>query len=108
MPRTKVEINKIAQDYGAVVSEVFDDVKIYLFGSYAKDCAKDWSDIDLAVVSADFENISQYTAVKMLNKLKRKVNLEISAIALTPSDINDPALGAIEYEVAKYGQIVYS
>ena len=48
-----------------------------LFGSYAKGTNNEWSDIDIAVVSDDFEGIRLYDNKKIRNaKLKTSIDLE--------------------------------
>lgn len=65
----KVEINKeiaeIVDKYIAVVKENYDVVAIILFGSYAKGTEHKDSDIDIAVISDDFEDIYDCMAVLM-------------------------------------------
>jgi predicted nucleotidyltransferase len=60
------------------VSEEFPLKGVYLFGSYARGNAREYSDIDLAVVSDNFEG-SRFFDKKKLNKyiLKTSVDLEI-------------------------------
>ncbi|HIE05583.1 MAG TPA: nucleotidyltransferase domain-containing protein [bacterium (Candidatus Stahlbacteria)] len=65
-----------------VVSEIRDLIKIiekngisisaaYLFGSYAKGKASEWSDIDVALISDDFSGVRFYDVEKLLSILKR-------------------------------------
>ena len=49
---------------------------VYLFGSYAKDTPSKYSDIDLAIVSRDFEGIRFFDR-KRLIKYIVKVNTDI-------------------------------
>lgn len=51
------DINNIIQRFLTLVSQEFPVKNIYLFGSYAKGNAHDYSDIDIAVVSDKFEGI---------------------------------------------------
>ena len=57
----KAEINKeiaeIVDKYIAVVKENYDVVAIILFGSYAKGTENEDSDIDIAIISSDFNDI---------------------------------------------------
>ena len=48
----------------------------YLFGSVVKDLASDDSDIDLALVSRDFNGI-RYHDIKKISKYRRKVDLRL-------------------------------
>jgi predicted nucleotidyltransferase len=51
----KVEIEEILKKFISHVSEEFPLKAVYLFGSYAEGNAREYSDIDLAVVSDNFE-----------------------------------------------------
>ncbi|MBA7510112.1 hypothetical protein ES705_02087 [subsurface metagenome] len=46
----------------------------YLFGSYAKGKANEWSDIDVALVSDNFSGIRFYDVEKLLSVLKKYNN----------------------------------
>ena len=58
------------RDAGIEVSEA------YLFGSVAKGLADKDSDIDLAVVSNDFQGIRYYD-IKKISKYRRKIDLRL-------------------------------
>lgn len=49
-------------------------IKVILFGSYAKGNAQSWSDIDLAIVSDDFEGIRLWDRKKI-----RPITLSVSS-----------------------------
>jgi predicted nucleotidyltransferase len=50
MALSKNEVMKIVQDFLASCSQKHDIKQAYLFGSFAKDTACDYSDVDLAIV----------------------------------------------------------
>ncbi len=53
----KKNIEKMIRDLYELISDKIKIDGIYLFGSYAKDKAHEYSDIDIAVLSSDFEGI---------------------------------------------------
>ena len=68
-----------------IISEIRDLIKTiekngisisaaYLFGSYAKGKANEWSDIDVALVSDNFSGIRFYDVEKLLSVLKKYNN----------------------------------
>jgi len=59
--------------------------RIVLFGSYVCGNAREWSDIDLAVVSPDFSGIPFYDS-KMLNPFVLKVDTRIEVHPYRPED----------------------
>jgi predicted nucleotidyltransferase len=107
MVKTKIEIEKIVQDFIAILKGVFFINEVYLFGSSARKSAHEHSDIDIAIVSKDFQYMNEFIAQKILAKLSRKVNATIESLAITPEDLANAPLGTIEYTIRKEGQRVY-
>ncbi len=72
------DINNLVSKFVNLVTDEFPIKSVYLFGSYAKGEAKEYSDIDLAVVSDKFEG-SRFFDKEKLNKyiLKTSIDLEI-------------------------------
>jgi predicted nucleotidyltransferase len=59
-----------------------------LFGSYATGKYDEWSDIDLAIVSKDFEG-NRFEDRNKIRKITLKVNSDISPMPYRPEDFND-------------------
>ncbi len=66
--------NLIAQLLNLIKSEININ-RVYLFGSYAKGNANEYSDIDLALVSDDFEG-SRFFDKKRINKYLLKTTTD--------------------------------
>ena len=107
MVRSKDEILKSAQLFGEKVSELFDDVQIRLYGSYFRNEARAGSDIDLAVISPDFNEMNYILALKVLNRIKNKIDVEIEPIAITPEEMENPDIGSIASYISKENLLVY-
>ena len=60
--------------------------RLILFGSYASGNAREGSDIDLVVVSEDFEGKGFWERIDVLSDAIYEVFQPIEAIALTPSE----------------------
>jgi predicted nucleotidyltransferase len=64
---------------------------IYLFGSYANGKAHEYSDIDLAVLSDDFEGIRYFDNLKISpSKLRTNRRLELHPYKTEDFNKNDP------------------
>ncbi|MCL5028545.1 MAG: nucleotidyltransferase domain-containing protein [Bacteroidetes bacterium] len=72
------DINNIVSKFISLVSDEFPIKYVYLFGSYARGNAREYSDVDLAVVSDKFEG-SRFFDKKKLNKyiLQTSTDLEV-------------------------------
>ena len=96
--------NKIINDIKHLVEEAellnIHIQQAILFGSYAKGNNNEFSDIDLAVVSDDFEGIRFYDNLK-LSKPVIHSNVDIETHPFRPEDftLDNPFVG----EILKYG-----
>ena len=64
----------------------FDFQKIILFGSYAKGCPREDSDIDIAIVFSDYNNRMERQAELM--KLTRKIDTRIEPHPFRENEFN--------------------
>ena len=88
MVRTQDELNEIIKQYIEIVTKCFYVKKIILFGSYAHGKPHKDSDIDLAVVSPDFEYIPYEMSGKILFRLARFVDTSIEPVTFTECSCN--------------------
>lgn len=74
--------------------------EVILFGSYAKGTNHEWSDIDIAVVSKDFEGVSFFDNQKLTNAML-KTSIDIETHPYRPEDftLENPFVE----EILKYG-----
>jgi predicted nucleotidyltransferase len=90
---------EIAEKYIESISSKYTISQAFLFGSYAKGTFHDDSDIDIAVVVENVDDIID-AQIDMM-KLRRKIDLRIEPhpIMKNDFDVNDP----LSFEVLKYG-----
>ncbi|MBU4484904.1 nucleotidyltransferase domain-containing protein [bacterium] len=79
---------------------------IILYGSYAKGNPRDWSDIDLIVVSPAFKGGTEEDYL-LLSRAARKITPQIEAIPLRPEDLENYEKGDFIDEVLKNGKKIY-
>ncbi|MBM4401813.1 MAG: nucleotidyltransferase domain-containing protein [Candidatus Cloacimonetes bacterium] len=93
--------SKIEKFYSELKEAGFSVREIILFGSQAKGDAKDYSDIDLAVISNSFgkDYLEEMMALK---KLASKVDFSIEPHPLTPVDLKEE-FNPLADEVRKWG-----
>ncbi len=94
---------ELAKKYAKRVVDNFPVKNIFLYGSYAKDTANDYSDIDIAVLVDLLTDDYLETATK-LYKLRRDIDLRIEPKILV--DDGSDRSGFIE-EVKSTGYSVY-
>lgn len=96
----KADAVKIAERYAEAVKANFSYIRIILFGSYAKGNFNDDSDIDIAVVFKDYDNLMEMQLELM--RLRRKIDSRIEPHPFRESEF-EPS-NPIVFEVLKYGQ----
>lgn len=89
----------VATKYAKLVKSKYDFVKIILFGSYAKGNFNDDSDIDIAVILKDYNNLNDIQLDLM--RLRRKIDSKIETHPFRERDFN--LTNPIACEVIKYG-----
>ncbi|NPA36956.1 MAG: nucleotidyltransferase domain-containing protein [Chlorobi bacterium] len=92
----------IAKQFATLVSEKYDCVNIILFGSYAKGVSHSNSDIDIAVILKDYDNLFDIQVELM--KLRRKIDTRIEPHPIKESEFNDNS--PLFLEIKKYGKII--
>ncbi len=93
---SKENLNNIINRFIELIKKDISVDQIYLFGSYAKGTSDEYSDIDLAIVSKDFEGIRFYDRKKLLKYLI-KINTDIELHTFKTEDFttDDPFVAEI-------------
>lgn len=94
-------INSINR-YTELVKEILPVSMVILYGSYAKGTEKEWSDIDIAVVTDKFEG-DIIEAEYNLFKLRRQIDDRIEPVLFRGTDDKSGFLESI----LTYGKIIY-
>lgn len=97
------DINNIIQRFVTMISEEFPVRSLYLFGSYAKGNPQEYSDIDIAVVSDNFEGKRFWDREKLGKYIIRtSCDLEVHPFRTEDFTEDDPFVK----EIIKTGQKV--
>ncbi|MDP2365873.1 MAG: nucleotidyltransferase domain-containing protein [Ignavibacteria bacterium] len=97
---SKENVENIINRFVDSIKQDINVEQVYLFGSYAKGTQDQYSDIDLAVVSNDFEGVRFFDRKKLFKYLI-KVNTDIELHTFKTEDFtNDDPLVA---EIIKTG-----
>ena len=96
----KTDALTIAQQYAGVLKDNFDLVKVILFGSYARGNYTDDSDIDIAVVLYDYNNLLDIQLELM--RVRRRIDSRIEPHPFREKDFN--ISNPLVNEIVKYGK----
>ncbi len=103
MAKKQDEIIKTGQAYLKLVMEIFPVAGAWLYGSYARNEQNEWSDIDIAICSPDFEHIPRPIAIKILSKIAKKIDYAIEPYPLRPKECLDKVVGTLANEILATG-----
>lgn len=107
MVKTKTELNR------AIASFIFNLKKkirishVILFGSYARGKPRPYSDIDLAVISPDFDKMSEIKAMQFLSLQVKDSDVLIEPISFSSKELKHVPKGSFLGYILKHGKMVY-
>ena len=102
---TSKEVREIIFEYKKLLrKEDIDFDQIYLFGSYAKNCPRDWSDIDVAVVSKKFRG-NLFEEQLLLDKVADKISYAIEPHPFHPRDLKDK-WSSLAFEIREHSKVL--
>ncbi len=104
MALSKDEVIKIAREFIDRIRQTHDVRQAYLFGSYAKDAAKDYSDVDLAIVLGTFgvANESLFDESFEIFHAAQKYNSLLEVICFTQAEFDQDG-GSLAHLIKKEG-----
>ena len=74
---------ELVRRYKAVIAPLFDPaMKVMMFGSYAKDCPNEWSDIDVAVILPKVDRDNWWDTAVTLGRATDNISSYIEPILL--------------------------
>jgi len=79
--------------------------KLILFGSFVSGDFHEGSDIDIVVISKDFENKSYWERIDILSAVIYEIFKPIEAVAMTPAEWQQGDSLIVNY--ARNGEVVY-
>jgi uncharacterized protein len=81
---------------------------VILYGSYARGTAYELSDIDLAIISPDFDGMPVNRRQDMIARLEKTTDWRISPIGYPSSEYHKPRPNSFLAEIVRTGKVVYS
>lgn len=109
MVQGTIDFSEVARTIVRLLAEAGITVQqLYLYGSCAAGTMRDGSDVDVVIVSKDFERYDPLTRLEFLSRLLWKCPWPIEALGYTPAEVQGKENKSILWdEVRKHGQIIY-
>lgn len=103
------EIEKIVKSFNnELIKKGIHAEQILLYGSYARGNATKYSDIDLVIISKDFEKMDPIDRLTLLSHAAWPVQACIEALGYTPQEIAERGKDSILWEeIEKSHKVVY-
>ena len=107
MVATAVELENAISDFIQRLQKGIWIEAVVLYGSYAHGTAREWSDIDLAVISPDFEGVSIWQRQETIARLTVHRFPDIAPIGYPSSEYHNPGRHSFLREIIRSGRVVY-
>ena len=78
-----------------------------LYGSYATGHPHEWSDMDVAVISPDFEDVPMWRRQEMIAELSLERDRRLTPIGYPSSEYHNPGRHSFLREIIRTGRVVY-
>ena len=107
MVTTATELKQVIDDFIRLLEKGIRVEAIILYGSYAEGKPREWSDIDLAVISPDFEGLSLPERQRTISRLTLNRDRSIEPIGYPSSEYRNPGRHSFLREIIRTGRVVY-
>jgi len=106
MLKTNASINQLAFEVKDFLSRHIHIDHLILFGSHAYGSPREDSDIDIAVISEDFNKMSIWDKISLLAQASLSVDSRIELITFSSKDYSQPEKGSLLKEIKDKGKIL--
>jgi uncharacterized protein len=104
---TAVELESAIRNFVALLESGIRVERVILYGSYARNTAYDGSDIDVAVISPDFEEMPINRRQEIIADLTHSRDRRISPLGYSSSQYKQPGPHSFIGEIIRTGRVVY-
>jgi predicted nucleotidyltransferase len=109
MPRvaTTSELDDVIRDFVDRLRHEIRVEAVLLYGSYAYGHPHEWSDIDVAVISPDFEGVRMPQRLKTVARLMAGADPRLMALAFSSSEYHHPPAASFLPEILRTGKVLH-
>ena len=107
MVASKVELAEKIDDFVSRLRSVVKVEAVILYGSHAKGAAGEGSDIDVAVISSDFEGRSTWDRQEIIARATVGRAYRLAPIGYSSIEYHTPGRHSFLREIIRTGRVVY-
>ncbi|MBI1885164.1 MAG: nucleotidyltransferase domain-containing protein [Chloroflexi bacterium] len=107
MVTTAADLEKIISDFVALLSKSVRVEAVILYGSYVNGSPDEWSDIDIGVISPDFEGLPMWERQRIISRATVDRHASLAPIGYPSSEYHNPGPHSFLREIIRTGRLVY-
>lgn len=107
MVTTASELDRVISEFVSLLGKVVRVEAIILYGSYVNGSPDEWSDIDIAVISPDFEEVPLWERQRMISRATVDRDPSLAPIGYPSSEYHNPGRHSFLGEIIRTGRVVY-
>jgi predicted nucleotidyltransferase len=104
---TATDLEKIISGFVALLSTAVRVEAVILYGSYVNGSPDEWSDIDIAVISPDFEELVMWQRQRIISRATVDRDASLAPIGYPSSEYHNPGRHSFLREIIRTGKVVY-
>lgn len=107
MVKTEAELRRIIQEYVQALQDDIRVSKVILYGSYAHGKPHGWSDVDIAVISPDFNGLDPWERQRLLGRKRLGCDLLLEAIGYSLEEYKNAHRLTFLGEIKRTGKVIW-
>ncbi|MCH7835634.1 MAG: nucleotidyltransferase domain-containing protein [Chloroflexi bacterium] len=107
MVTTATDLSRIISKFVALLSKSVRVEVVILYGSYVNGSPDEWSDIDIAVISPDFEGVPMWERQRIISRATVDRDASLAPIGYPSSEYRNPGRHSFLREIIRTGRVVY-
>lgn len=107
MVATATELESIISGFVKLLSKAVRVEAVILYGSYVNGSPDEWSDIDIAVISPDFEGLPMWERQRIISHATLNRDSRLAPIGYASSEYHNPGPHSFLREIVRTGRVVY-
>jgi len=107
MVATATDLDKIISRFITLLSTAAQVEAVLLYGSYVNGSPDEWSDIDIAVISPDFEGLAMWERQRIISHATVERDASLAPIGYSSSEYHSPGPHSFLREIIRTGRVVY-
>lgn len=107
MVTTSSDLDRAISDFVSLLSKAVRIEAIVLYGSHVNGSPDEWSDIDIAVISPDFEELPMWERQRVISRTTAHRDPSLAPIGYPSSEYHNPGRHSFLREIIRTGRVVY-